>query len=396
MRRLKYLFQDCPMVRVNSWLNIVYCPILILLSLKIGLDFKAIALLPILIVLRFGNQAMLDRQKKPQLINYVMLLVEFWLLIWLSQGISGDWSSTIFLIYTASVMLNYPVYVAFPFVCTGYSIYLLIFDRQFLNLNIYFLNLINFSLLPLAVFGVRILIGQRQHILQLNQRIQSQAELSIEMTKLKERNRLAEAMHDTIGHTLTASIVSLEGVSLLWENRPTEAISLLESVREQLQAGLGDIRQTVRALKTDTLADYVNLKDSLIQLVERVGRQTSVKIELQYLIPVDLLPIQEYVLYSLVREGITNAFKHSQADYIQIVFAQTTPDCIALTIVDNGNGAKLFEPGFGLTHLRQKVVALGGTFSIDTHEQAGFSLQVLMPLTLELPIASSSKATNPK
>ncbi len=143
--------------------------------------------------------------------------------------------------------------------------------------------------MPLALFGVRTLIRQRQHILKLNQRIQSQAELSTEMTKLKERNRLAEAMHDTIGHTLTASIVSLEGVSLLWKKRPTEAIALLESVREQLQAGFGDIRQTVRALKTDTLADCVNLKDSLIQLVERVKRQTSVKIELQYSIQVDLV-----------------------------------------------------------------------------------------------------------
>lgn len=384
MRKLKFsLFKNCSMARINICLNSIYCLILLLLSWKIGFGFKVIVLSPTLMLLRFGDRAMLYPKVQPKPINYIMLLAEFVLLTWLSHSVSGDWSSTIFLIYTASVMLNYPAYMAFPFVYTGYSLYLLILDRQLLDLNSYLLSLINFSLLPLSLFGVRILIQQRQHILKLNQKIQSQAELSTEMTKLKERNLLAEAMHDTIGHTLTASIVSLEGVSLLLKNRPTEAIVLLESVREQLKGGLGDIRQTVRALKTDTLDDRTNLKDSLVQLAERIKRQTSVKITLQYLIQVDLLPIQEYVLYSLVREGITNALKHSQATQIQIDFAEVARQYVALTITDNGNGSKDFVPGFGLTHLRQKVVALGGKLAIATQEQAGFSLQALMPLTLE-------------
>ncbi len=198
-------------------------------------------------------------------------------------------------------------------------------DPEALSFNEYILRLINFSVTLLALLGVRLLIRQRQYILDLNQRLQSQAQLTAEMTKLKERNELAEAMHDTLGHTLTASIVSLEGVALLWEKRPAEAIALLNSVCEQLQAGLGDIRKTVRNLKTDTLAEHAVLKDSLIQMVERVNRQTSISIELQYKIEAALLPIQDYVLYSIVQESITNALKHGQASSLWIMLTQCTP-----------------------------------------------------------------------
>jgi signal transduction histidine kinase len=56
---------------------------------------------------------------------------------------------------------------------------------------------------------------------------------------------------------------------------------------------------------------------------------------------------------------------------------------VALAIADNGEGAKLLEPGFGLSHLEQKVTALGGVFLIDTREGAGLRLSVLMPLALD-------------
>jgi signal transduction histidine kinase len=80
-----------------------------------------------------------------------------------------------------------------------------------------------------------------------------------------------------------------------------------------------------------------------------------------------------------------NALKHSRATAVQIRVEETAQRCVALTIADNGGGAAHVEPGFGLSHLEQKVTALGGTFSIDTHEGAGFRLSVLMPLVLEGP-----------
>ncbi|MCX6048437.1 MAG: sensor histidine kinase [Chloroflexi bacterium] len=376
-----------PIEIINRWLNVFYCLVLVVLAVKIGISLRVIALSLALLLLHFGSQQSRGQGVQRQALTYFTLLLEFILLLVLAYGAQGEWVGTIFLLYTASVMLNYPAVVALPFIYTGYFLYLLFLNKQAMDFNAYVFNLINFSLTPLSLLGVRTLIVQRQRILDLNQRLQSQAELSAEMSKLRERNSLAEAMHDTIGHTLTASIVSLEGVALLLETRPEEAAALLESVREQLQAGLGDIRQTVRSLKTDTLGEHGALQESLRQLVARVNRQTAVDIELHFQMAVDLLPIQEYVLYTLTREAITNALKHSQATHIQITLAEVAQkNCIALTVEDNGQGANSFQAGFGLTHLEQKVQALGGRLSIETQAQAGFRLQALLPLALDVLI----------
>ncbi|MGB3300586.1 MAG: histidine kinase [Phormidesmis sp.] len=315
--------------------------------------------------------------------------MEFVVLSLLSHSFDGESKSLLFLVYPIKIVLNYPAVVSCLWVYIGYSIYLFVVDPQNLSLRDYIFRLISFSVSSLSLLCIRLLIRQRQYILDLNQRLQSQAQLTAEMIKLKERNELAEAMHDTLGHTLTASIVSLEGVALLWQKRPGEAIALLNSVRSQLQAGLGDIRKTVRNLKTNALAEHAVLEDSLMQMVERVNRQTSITVELRYSIEEALLPIQDYVIYSVVQESITNALKHTQANSIQIVLEQINKSCIALTIADNGASTHTFEPGFGLTHLSQKVKALGGTFAVNAQAESGFSVQVWMPLASDLPSALS-------
>ena len=393
MKRVISLFSmGCPAATINLWLNVSYCVVLLGTSLKAGLAPKAVLLSIVVLLLHFSHQKLPRVGMRSKYLDYALLLIEFIVLSVLSYSIEGESKSTIFLVYTANVILNYPALVAFPWVYTGYTFYLFVLDPQVLDFNRYILTLINFSVTPLSLLGIRLLVRQRQSILDLNQQLQSQAQLTAEMIKLKERNKLAEAMHDTLGHTLTASIVSLEGVTLLWEKRPNEAIALLNSVREQLQSGLGDIRKTVRDLKTETLAEHAVLKDSLIQMVKRVSRQTSIEINLRYQIEETLLPIQDYVLYSIVRESITNALKHGQANSIWITLAQMDKSYITLAITDDGEGTNTFEPGFGLNHLIQKVEALGGTFLINTQAQAGFSIQAWMPLALERSSISLSKA----
>jgi signal transduction histidine kinase len=384
MRRLLFhVSTDAATDAINWWLSLLYGVVVLAISVRVGLSFPVVIIALALLLVHVGAKRLSRRDMPVRHLAYAALLIEFGLLLALNRSGASELSGTVFLIYTAVVMLNYPAWLAFPLVLGGYLSYLVLIERRPLSMSAYLPSLVNFTLLPLSLFGIRLLIAQRQRILELNRRLQSQAELAAEMTRLRERNRLAEAMHDTIGHTLTAAIVSLEGVALLLQKRPAEAASLLDSVREQLQTGLGDLRQTVRSLRTDALAEQATLRESLAQLVERIGKQTPVSIELHYQVETELLPIQEYVLYTTVREGITNALKHGRATMVQVRIEETAERSVALSIADNGEGAKSFEPGFGLSHLEQKVTALGGVVSIDTHEQDGFRLHVLMPLVLE-------------
>lgn len=382
-RLLLQVSTDATTNALNWWLTLLYGVALLAVALQVGHSPPVAATVLAILLVHVGAHWLSQRDGPAHSLAYAALLVEFALLLVLHRGGGSEQSGTVFLMYTVVVMLNYPAWLAFPLVIGGYLTYLLLIEGRPFGVGAYLPSLLNFMLLPLAVFGVRLLIAQRQHILELNRRLQSQAELAAEMTRLRERNRLAEAMHDTIGHTLTAAIVSLEGVSLLLEQRPAEAVGLLDSVREQLQTELGDLRQTVRGLRTDGLAEPGALRESLEQLVARVRRQTPISIELHYQVESELLPIQEYVLYTTVREGLTNALRHSGATVVTVRIEETAQRSVDLTIADNGEGATLLEPGFGLGHLEQKVTALGGAFSIDTREQGGFRLNVLIPLVLE-------------
>lgn len=386
MRRLLFrVSTDAATDAINRWLTLLYGLTVLALTLRVGPSVPVVGMALALLLVHLGAQRLSRRETPARYLAYAALLIEFGLLLGLNRGGASELSGTVFLIYTAVVMLNYPAWLAFPLVLSGYLTYLVLIERRPLSAGAYLPSLMNFALLPLALFGIRLLIAQRQRILELNRRLQSQAELAAEMTKLRERNRLAEAMHDTVGHTLTAAIVSLEGVALLLEKRPAEAVGLLDSVREQLQTGLGDLRQTVRSLRTDALAEQGALRESLIQLVERVRKQTPISIELHYQVESELLPIQEYVLYTTVQEGITNALKHSGANVVQVRIEETAQHSVALVIADNGKGAEILEPGFGLSHLKQRVTALGGVFSTDTQEGGGFRLSVLLPLALDGP-----------
>jgi signal transduction histidine kinase len=391
----KRLMSAQPMQLINHGLNLCYCGSLLAIGYRVSFANNLVMLLAVAIGLRLINQHLLNRLQLLGRVRYLLIAIEIAVLLLLGRSVATTWSSTSFLFYTALLVLNYPARFAIPLVYLGYSLYLWLLTQTVSTIEEYFLSLLNFSIIPLvSLLAVRALIDQRTQILQLNQRLQSQAKLTAEMSRLRERNALAEAMHDTIGHTLTSSIVSLEGVALLLEKRPSEAVSLLDSVRQQLQESLGDLRQTVRSLKTDTLAEQTNLSESLGLLAERIRRQTATAIILEDRLSITLLPIQEYVLYSVAREGITNALKHSQASQVQILLDNLSDHQVRLSIVDNGQGTARVEAGFGLSHLQQKVEALGGTFSITAHMHQGFRLEVILPLareTTSAPYAAAMK-----
>ncbi|HMQ32841.1 MAG TPA: sensor histidine kinase [Chloroflexaceae bacterium] len=367
---------------LNRWLLLLYLALTLVLWVQAGPSMPITALAVSLALLHSAS-FLLYRQPGPvRRLAAVAQLLEIGLLLLVSMRIERELSTILLSITSAGIVLRYPAWMSLPAVLGGFTLYLSVVQPDAWAQGNAALRLLGFAIWVVAFFGVRRLLVQRQQILDLNQHIQSQAALTTEMARLRERNRLAEEMHDTIGHTLTSAIVSLEGASLLLARRPDEAATLLDSARTQLQNGLGDLRQAVRNLRTDGPSEHMMLRESLGHLVAQVARQTSVQIVVHHRVEADLVPIQEYVLFAVAREGITNALRHGRPSAITLALDAVEPACVALSVTDDGLGASRPDPGFGLTHLRQKVEALGGTLQIDSGPRAGFRLSVLMPLTL--------------
>ncbi len=199
-----------------------------------------------------------------------------------------------------------------------------------------------------------------------------------ELATTQERNRLAREIHDGLGHYLTAISMQLQAARAVWDSDPARAADALGKAQTLTREALTDVRRSVAALRASPTADRT-LAQALSTLVEEsraAGLQTELTTQGTQR---TLSPQTELALYRTVQEGLTNIRKHAHATRADLVLDFTAPDCVRLTVYDDGAGAANTNGGFGLVGLRERVQFLGGEVCIETEAGQGFTLEVQVP-----------------
>ncbi len=202
---------------------------------------------------------------------------------------------------------------------------------------------------------------------------------SEEMAKIKERNRLAREIHDTIGHTLTGISTGLEACLELihWDIAKTKV--QLMKISQLAKKGLLDVRRSVRELRPDALERF-SLIPAIQQLCEDLKGYTKVNIEFQVNGEIPKLDAdEEETLYRVVQESITNVIKHASAENIQILITNLH-GIIHLSITDDGVGCPKINEGFGLKHIRERVEMLKGRVAFLNMADKGFAIKAEIPI----------------
>lgn len=115
-----------------------------------------------------------------------------------------------------------------------------------------------------------------------------------------------------------------------------------------------------------------------LKLVENFQEVTGIQVNLELTtLSEGLSPREEKTLYRVIQEGMTNAFRHGQADAIRIILGEE-PAAYECVIRDNGCGAAKVEEGIGLKGMRERVEALGGSLTARP-TKAGFILRCRLP-----------------
>jgi len=220
---------------------------------------------------------------------------------------------------------------------------------------------------------------------QANDQLRDYAINMERMTQMRERNRLAREIHDTLGHTLTGIIMGADAGLALLDVAPEESRKRIQVVAQTARDGLTDVRRSIKALRPDALERY-SLGQSLEGMVENFRLTTSAQIiYCQEAGELNLDSDEEDVLYRVVQEGMTNAVRHGRADRIAIRVTRTG-DVVTVSVRDNGTGCAKPEEGFGLRHMRERLQMLGGTLSYGNLEQdaqdgyTGFFITVRLPV----------------
>ncbi|UUU32436.1 sensor histidine kinase [Streptomyces sp. CA-210063] len=227
--------------------------------------------------------------------------------------------------------------------------------------------------LVLAVSMAAVAVGEQRARLELEAYAARVAELSA----ATERNRLARDIHDSLGHHLTAMSVQLEMASDFRSLDPDAAQRALNEARRSVRLALGDVRQSVRALRDE--ATRPTLSAALAALVRDGAAQPRVTVEVSgdedgY------GAVELTALYRAAQEAVTNARRHARASQVRVV-VRLAGDAARLEVTDDGRG---FAPdadaaGFGLLGMRERVHLVAGSIDIDSGPGAGTRVTVTVP-----------------
>jgi signal transduction histidine kinase len=198
-----------------------------------------------------------------------------------------------------------------------------------------------------------------------------------ELATLKERNRLAREIHDSLGHYLTVVIVQIEAAMALIEKERERSLDGLRKAQGLAQKGLAEVRESVAALRASRPGTH-SLIESLNNLFDEC-RVSGLSTEFRLMgTPRALSAAAELALYRAAQEGLTNVRKHSQAQSA-IVTLDYAADSVWLRVQDAGVGATEPKKGLGLVGMHERVQHLGGELKIATAANEGFTLEVGLP-----------------
>lgn len=183
----------------------------------------------------------------------------------------------------------------------------------------------------------------------------------------EEQRRLERDLHDGAQQRLVALGMRLRVLQRSAE-LPARASDDLDAAVAELGTAVAELRRLAHGVRPSALDD--GLPAALGEIAARVpGVELDVRIPE---IPDDIA----ITTYFVVSEAVANALKHAGAERIRVVVASGS-DALRVTIDDDGCGGAL--PSGGLTHLSDRVGALGGDLSIVSPAGEGTRIEVTLP-----------------
>lgn len=183
-----------------------------------------------------------------------------------------------------------------------------------------------------------------------------------------ERLRISRELHDLVGHQLTALALELEVAAHRADDATAPHVDRARRTAKEL---LSDVRKVVGRLRSEP-AD-MTAAFTAVTSIPKPEVQLDIDDDLEFA-DAD----RAHAVIRCVQEAVTNAVRHADADHLRIRVTSAEHG-IVVTADDDGCGAATVQPGHGLTGMRERITALGGTVSWETTPGQGFRLRATVP-----------------
>ncbi|QLC68016.1 tetratricopeptide repeat protein [Flavobacterium sp. LPB0248] len=203
----------------------------------------------------------------------------------------------------------------------------------------------------------------------------------IELTRLKEKKKVAQELHDGVLGRMFGIRISLDSLDKLDES---EAISK----RKKYLAELKNVEQDIREISHDLNREKSELINNFVSILNKLF-ENQINTYSSKLITVfdpeikwDLISNMDKInLYRIVQEGLQNCNKYANADIIRVEFKNVNNDLV-LTIEDDGIGfnANKTKNGIGLHNIEYRATECKGTVTIKSAKGEGTILTIKIPI----------------
>lgn len=204
-----------------------------------------------------------------------------------------------------------------------------------------------------------------------------------------ERKRIAQELHDDLGHHLSVLELTAHRVERLADEgeagpgRPLGAA--IRDLQAQIESSLACVKRLTRQLRPLAL-ETLGFPAAIEWLTAEFANRSDVRVACR--LRLDALEIEEpaaTALFRIVQEALTNVARHASAKTVTIDLFRDGERCV-LRIADDGVGVAsnarqlLHSTGMGLSGIADRVAQLRGTLSIHSALGSGFSIVARLPV----------------
>ena len=238
-----------------------------------------------------------------------------------------------------------------------------------------------------AWFAGRALREREQVARRLAERVrelEDEREAHASLSVRYERARIASELHDIVAHAISVMVVQASAGQRLAERDPDRTAETFEAIAEAARQAEEDMGRLVALLGDETAtgaAPDLALVEELVARAAGSGLDVTLRLEGER----EVLPAPlAQAAYRVVQEGLTNALRYASG--------------AAVTVLVNGDRETLFievrnalpppsqegplagaGTGHGLTGLRERLAALGGTLEAGPTSAGGWQVSARIP-----------------
>lgn len=229
--------------------------------------------------------------------------------------------------------------------------------------------------------GSQILLSELR---DTNRQLQELAAQADDIATIRERNRLARELHDSVTQSIFSMTLITSSALVLQERDPSQVTEKLQQLQGLAHDALGEMRNLINQLRPLSIAEQgleAVLKEHLNELKSRNNLDVSLTV------PPARLPIeqrQQQELFRIIQEALNNICKHALVNQATVAF-EVDSGFVTVTIQDHGVG---FDPArkdkdpthFGLSSMRERAQELGGTLDVSASPGEGTRITIRIPI----------------